>query len=298
MACFIAGFYVYKYEVILFKGLDGCLSFAFVIGICQTCSTFHLYNLQSCIVANASDEVYGRNYRARLHLRILLHECLHRRTIAATPRPDTISLTLSTLSTLLIERVSCQEFLRLQNHLIDEISSLLGRHSSIFNRRIVLCLDQERFPLFIGMIMGWGADDMLRAALDDQQMAILDTSDEFYTLASLTFIDGFSKVLIQIFDEYIGILGLKITTVVSDNLAISECDDITADGKVVVSHLVANRGCLEWTTSFVYLIQIIAKNSGISYLRSWRESLRNRNQSSTATFTSQLVHHGLMGILQ
>ena len=146
--------------------------------------------------------------------------------------------------------------------------------------------------------MGWGTDDVLRASLDDQQVAILDARDKLHTLATLTFVDGFSEVLVQVFDEYIGILRLEITTVVGDDLAIFERDDITTDGEVVVSHLVADRGRFEWPSAFVHLIQIVTQNGSIGHLRAWGESLRNGHQSSAAAFTSQLVHHRFMGILQ
>ena len=105
MSCLVAGLHMYEYEVVVLKCLDGSLSLAFVVGIGQSCGTFHLYNLQSSIVAYATNQVNSRNHSTTLYLRILLHQRLHRRTIAATPRPDTVCLALTTLSTLLVERV-------------------------------------------------------------------------------------------------------------------------------------------------------------------------------------------------
>ena len=87
--------------------------------------------------------------------------------------------------------------------------------------------------------MGWSADDVFRATLNHQQMTILDASNELHPFAALSFINGLGEVLIQVFYQHIGIFCLQITTVMRDNLSISQCDDITADGKVIICHLIA-----------------------------------------------------------
>ena len=89
-------------------------------------------------------------------------------------------------------------------------------------------------------------------------MAILYTCDEFYALATLTLVDGFSQMLVEILNKYIGIGSFKITTIMSDNLSILKCDDIATNSKVIISHFVTYTGSLERATSFIYLIQIIA----------------------------------------
>ena len=157
----VAGLHMDEHEVVVFKCLDGCLSLTFVVGVGESCSTFHLHNLQSGIMADASDEINGRDYRTRLHLRILRHECLHRGTVAATPRPDAVGLTLTTLLAFQIEGMGCKQFLRLQDHLIDKVGCLLSRQATCLNGGVVLCLYQQGFPSFVGMIVGWGTDDML-----------------------------------------------------------------------------------------------------------------------------------------
>ena len=148
------------------------------------------------------------------------------------------------------------------------------------------------------MIVGWGTDDVLIAALDHQQMAILDASDESHAFTALTLVDGLGQRLVQIVYQHAGILRFQIAAVVRDDLVVFYRDDITADGKVVLRHLVAYRCSLQGAATFVHLIQIIAQNSRIGHLRSGRESLGHRHQSSTAAFACQLVHHGFMGILQ
>ena len=89
------------------------------------------------------------------------------------------------------------------------------------------------------MVVGWGADDVLVATFDDQQMSVLDAGDELHALTALAFIDGLGEVLIEIIDEHAGVLCLQIATVMGDDLTICERDDITADGEVVISHLIA-----------------------------------------------------------
>ena len=60
------------------------------------------------------------------------------------------------------------------------------------------CLGQQATPLFVGMVVGWCTDDVLVATLDDQQMAVLNTADEFDALATLTLVDGLGEVLVQV----------------------------------------------------------------------------------------------------
>ena len=86
--------------------------------------------------------------------------------------------------------------------------------------------------------MGWGTSDVFVAALDDQQMAILNSADEFHAFATLAFVDGFSEVFIEIVNQYTGIIRLKIATVMGDNLAVLQSDDITANGEVIIRHFV------------------------------------------------------------
>ena len=70
------------------------------------------------------------------------------------------------------------------------------------------------------MIMGRSTDDVLVATLDDEQMAILNAADELDTLAALFLVDGLGEVLIEIIDEYAGILRLKVATIMCDDLSI------------------------------------------------------------------------------
>ena len=116
------------------------------------------------------------------------------------------------------------------------------------------CLGQQATPLFVGMVVGWCTDDVLVATLDDQQMAVLNTADEFDALATLTLVDGLGEVLVQVIYQHAGIFCLQIATVVCDDFPILKSDDIAADGKVVVSHFIAYRCSLQGSATFVNLI--------------------------------------------
>ena len=173
---FVACLYVHKHKVVLLQRLDGSLCLTLIVGVGQSCGAFHLYYLQSGIVAYAANQVDSRNHRTRFYLRILLLQSLHRWAIAAAPGPYAVSLSLATLSTLYVEWVSCQQILTLQYQLVQQVGSLL-------------CFGDIRFyqqwaPFLVGMIMGWGTSDVLVAALDYQQMAILYAGDKLYPLAA------------------------------------------------------------------------------------------------------------------
>ena len=69
-------------------------------------------------------------------------------------------------------------------------------------------LYQQWAPFLVGVIMGWGTSDVLVAALDYQQMAILYACDEFHPVAALTLVDGFSQRLVQIIYQHSGVVCL------------------------------------------------------------------------------------------
>ena len=78
-------------------------------------------------------------------------------------------------------------------------------------------------------------------------------------------VDGLCEVLVQIVDEHAGIVGLEVTAIVGDYPAVFEGDDVTADGEVVGTHLVADGGCFQGTAAFVDFVQVIAEDSGVGY---------------------------------
>ena len=67
-------------------------------------------------------------------------------------------------------------------------------------------------------------------------MAILNATDELDSIIA--------KMLVQIVNQYAGIVRFQIATIMRDNFAILNRDNITTNSKVVVLHLIANRSCL------------------------------------------------------
>ena len=289
MSGFVAGFNVYKHKVVVLQRLDSCLRLALVIGIGQTGSTFHFHNLQASVVTNAANQIHSRNHRTRFNLWVLLHQRFHRRTITTAPRPDAVSLSLALSGLSLIIRVLRQQLLRFQNQLVQQFGCLLCLG--------YISLYQQWAPLFVRMIMGWGASNMLVAALDYQQVAILYARNKLYALAALTLVYGLGQGFVQIVNQQAGIFCFQITTVMRNNLTVLQVDNVTAKCQIVVGHLVAYRGCLQWSATLVHLIQVVTQNRCVSHLATWRKSLGHRNQSPAASLLSQLVHHRLRRIL-
>ena len=146
--------------------------------------------------------------------------------------------------------------------------------------------------------MGRIADNVLVATLDDKEVTVLDAGDELHAFTTLALVDGLGQCLVEVLDEHVGILGLKVTAVVGDNLAVLQGDDVTADGEVVVGHVVADAGCLQGTAAFIDLVEVVAENGGVGNFRTRGESFGYRDQTATASFTCQTVHHGLVSMLQ
>ena len=57
MSCFISSFYVNKDEVIFLQGFYGGLCLTFVICVSQSCGARYLDDAQTCVFADALDEV-------------------------------------------------------------------------------------------------------------------------------------------------------------------------------------------------------------------------------------------------
>ena len=148
------------------------------------------------------------------------------------------------------------------------------------------------------MVVGWGTDDVLGTATDDKEVTVLDAGNKAYTLAALFAVDGGGEVLVQVVDEHAGVVGFEVSAIVGDNLAVLECNDVAADGKVVVTHLIADRGGLQGAAALVDLVQVVTENGGVGHLGAWRETFGNGDETTCAATAGQLIHHGLVGILQ
>ena len=87
MTCLVARLYVNINEVVtILQCLDSCSSLALVVGIGKTCSALNDDVAQTGVMADASDQVYGRNHRTLLDLWIHLGEGEHVRTVTTAPK--------------------------------------------------------------------------------------------------------------------------------------------------------------------------------------------------------------------
>ena len=126
--------------------------------------------------------------------------------------------------------------------------------------------------------------------LDDQQVTVLDARDELYPFVA--------QVLVEVFYQYVALLGSEVPTMMVLDFAIFQGDDVATQCQVVRLHVVAYRGGLQRATPFIYLVQVITQDAGIGYLGTRTETFWHGEQSATTPFFRQEVHDRGMGILQ
>ena len=68
MASFVAGFHVQEHKVFFTQCIEGSRGLAFVVGVVEAGGSLDLDYVQTGIMADAFDEVDGRDDAARLHL--------------------------------------------------------------------------------------------------------------------------------------------------------------------------------------------------------------------------------------
>ena len=206
-----------------------------------------------------------------------------------------------------------QQLLRAGDEVVEQVGGLLGGeavtvsgktadHSSGGGRTAARSggggAYQQGAPRLVGVIVRGCTDNVLVAALDDEQVAVLYAGDETDTLAAQLPVDGLGQVLIEIINEHAGILCLQVAAVVGQYLVVLQRDDVAAQGQVVVGHLVADGCCLKGAAPFVDLVEVVAQNGRVGHLRAWLEAVGYGSQASGASHPGQHVHIGCLGILQ
>ena len=209
-----------------------------------------------------------------------------------------------------------QNLLTLQNQFVQKVGCLLGTHailiaqdtavfSHILGRSLVAVagkkslvntfhrLHQQRFPLFVRMIVRRSAIYILVSALDNQKVAILDAGDKLHDAWILA-----GKFLVEVLDEHVGVFCLQVTAIMCHDDAIVHVDDVAAQGKVVRTHLIAYAGSLQRSASLVNLVLVVAHDRAVSYLRTRMESIWHGNESSCLALLGKHIHIGFVGVLQ
>ena len=64
-------------------------------------------------------------------------------------------------------------------------------------------------------------------------------------------------MLVEIVDEQCCIVCLQVAAIVSDDVSILQRDDVTAQRKVVVGHLIADGSSFQWASSFIYFVEVV-----------------------------------------
>ena len=317
VASLVACLYVHINEVVaVLQRLDSCCCLSLVVGVGKTGSALNDDVAQPGVMADASYQVYCRNHRTLLDLRIHLREGEHVRTITSAPRPDDVCHALATLLARHVERMALQDFLTLQNQLVQKVGCLLGTHaifvaqdtavlSHILGRSLVAVagkkslvntfhrFHQQRFPLFVRMIVRRSAIYIFVSALDDQKVSILDSGDEFHDAGILA-----GKLLVEVLDEHVGVFCLQVTAVVGHDDSIVHVDDVAAQSEVVRTHLVADACSFERSASLVNLVLVVSHDRTVGNLRSRMKSVGYGYQSSSLSFLCQHVHIRFVGVLQ
>ena len=139
------------------------------------------------------------------------------------------------------------------------------------------------------MVVGWGTDDVLVAALDDEQMPILDTCDEPHAVVA--------KVAVQVFHQLVGVFGRQMAAMMVFDAPVGQTDDVAAYGHVVGLHLVADGGGFQGAASFIHLVKVVAHDGGVGHFRPRRESFGHRDEAACAPIAGKQVHERCVGIL-
>jgi hypothetical protein len=151
----------------------------------------------------ATNEINGRDDRSAMDLRETLGERHHLRTVATAPGPDAVGHIASLARTFLIYMVLRQELLASEDEVAKEGCCLVRRKGMIpgggtVGHSISIRLDLMVAPRLERDVVGRRAEEMLVAAADDEEVAVLYASIE----ADTTFIPGVGgEVFVEKIDE-------------------------------------------------------------------------------------------------
>ena len=164
-------------KVALAKFFDGSLCLCLIVGVPQSCCSWHLDLLQAAIDTYAEDEIDSRDHCSAVDLvGEELVESLHRRTIAQRPRPDAVGHILAFGSTALIDRMLWQNLHRLEHEGSDECAGLDRSHAGVV--AIGSRLWHVVAPRLANLVVRRGALDVLVASANLEQVAIAHAREE------------------------------------------------------------------------------------------------------------------------
>ena len=239
-------------EILMLEVIESSLRLTLIVGVPQTCSTFNLYDVETSIFAYTLNKVDCTHNSTCLDLRILLHKSLHSRTIPTTPWPNDVGEVGTLLLTFYIERSLSQHINRLKYEIVEQVSSFLWCHPTLFVKILhtLFRFYEQRTPLFVRMIMRRSTDDMLGTTLNDEQMTILNATHPLHLVRT--------QFLIKQSHERFGIFSLQVATIMSlDGAVFTHTDDIATQGEVETIHIITYRCSLKRSAPLIHLIEVV-----------------------------------------
>ena len=118
MAGLITGFDMQINKIVRLQCIKGRRHLILVIGVVKSGCTFHRQATQTGIGSDAVNQIYGGNDSTSLHLRELIRELFHLRTIAGAPWPDAVGRVFARGCALLVDGMFLQQSLRTHNQVV------------------------------------------------------------------------------------------------------------------------------------------------------------------------------------
>lgn len=140
------------------------------------------------------------------------------------------------------------------------------------------------------MVVWRGADYVLVASTDDEQMTILYAFYEGDV--------GRTEAFVEEADKLFAVFGGEMSAVMIAYDAVSKADYVASEGKVVIAHVVAYGGCLKRAASFIHFVHVVTEDGGVCHFASWEEAVRNCDETSGTSEAGDGVHVGSGGILK
>ena len=150
-------------------------------------------------------------------------------------------------------------------------------------------------PGLEGDVVGRGAEEVLVATADDEEVTVLDTCVETDT-ASVVGIAG--EVLVEIINEGCSLFGIEASAgVVLQDVAF-DADEVAAEGEVARLEFHTDGSSLEGATSLVDEMLVVAEDAAVGNFAAGMKAIRHRLQESTAAVGCKPVHSRSIGVLK
>ena len=333
MACLVAGFHVEVDEVIASgggsgvcaeKGIDGGLGLAFEVGIVEARGAWDVDDAEAGVVTDAANKIHSGDDGAAMDLIMeTLGDGGHLRAISPTPWPDAGCHVTALARAFLINIMLRQELLGAEDEVAQESGGGRGgegggREDFRANTRGTKPasgggrrrgggrrggrrrgggsgLDLVIAPGLEGDVVGRGAEEVLVATADDEEVTVLDAGVETDT-ATIVGIAG--EVFVEIVNEGCCLFGIEAPAgVVLQDVAF-DADEVAAEGEVAGLEFHTDGSSLEGATPLVDEVLVIAEDAAVGNFAAGMKAIRHRLQEATAAVGCKPVHGRSIGVLK